>query len=128
MVKLPASLVLADAATPVFSLTARTSAPGTAAPLESLTRPRMVPRGSCAKQGDRNAAARTRADGKLLGTNDMRNSSFLCRALYLESPKMGIGQTATRRRAGHRIRCPGCRPAVIWGVPVAMPGRGHGAR
>src|SRR5262245_56455674 len=74
MVKLPASLVLADAATPVLSLTARTSAPGTAAPLESLTRPRMVPRGSCAKQGDRIAAAKTRADGKLLGTNNMRNS------------------------------------------------------
>src|SRR5689334_12724376 len=74
MVKLPASLVLADAATPVLSLTARTSAPGIAAPLESLTRPRIVPRGSCAKQGDRKAAARTRADGKLLGAKNMRNS------------------------------------------------------
>src|SRR4051794_13115054 len=50
MVKLPASFVLADAATPVLSLTARTSAPGTVAPLESVTRPRIVPRGSCAKQ------------------------------------------------------------------------------
>ena len=42
------SLVLADTATPVATLTALTSAVGTTAPLESVTRPRMVPRDSWA--------------------------------------------------------------------------------